>query len=38
MLSPVIVRPVASYEDAAAAVFRDLAVRDNIVPGWFRPA
>ncbi len=27
-----------AYEDAAAAVFRDLAVRDDIVPGWFRPA
>lgn len=28
----------AVYEQAAAAVFRDLAVRDDIVPGWFRPA
>lgn len=27
-----------AYEDAAAAIFRDLAVRDDIVPGWFRPA
>ena len=27
-----------AYEDAAAAIFRDLAVRENIVPGWFRPA
>ena len=27
-----------AYEDAAAAVFRDLAVRNDIVPGWFRPA
>ena len=27
-----------AYADAAAAVFRDLAVRDDIVPGWFRPA
>lgn len=27
-----------AYEDAATAVFRDLAVRDDIVPGWFRPA
>ena len=27
-----------AYEDAAAAVFRDLAVRDDIIPGWFRPA
>lgn len=27
-----------AYEDAAAAIFRDLAVRQDIVPGWFRPA
>lgn len=27
-----------AYEDAAAAVFRDLAVREDIVPGWFHPA
>ena len=27
-----------AYENAAAAIFRDLAVRENIVPGWFRPA
>ena len=26
------------YERAAAAVFRDLALRDNAVPAWFKPA
>lgn len=27
-----------AYTDAAAAIFRDLTVREDIVPGWFRPA
>ena len=27
-----------AYADAAAAIFRDLTVREDIVPGWFRPA
>lgn len=26
------------YADAAASIFRDLTVREDIVPGWFRPA
>ena len=26
------------YERAAAAVFRDLALRDSAVPAWFKPA
>lgn len=27
-----------AYADAAASIFRDLTVREDIVPGWFRPA
>lgn len=26
------------YADAAASIFRDLTMREDIVPGWFRPA